>query len=72
MLKILLIVFAILIFNGCSWCEKIVEVPKIIKVPVKCKVPIVNCDTSNKNDTELIVSLVECIFNYKDAVKVCE
>ena len=75
MLKILLAVFVTFLFSGCEWCIKRVEVPIEVKVPVKCIVPIPkkeSCDLHGLNDVEVIAKLVECVYAYQDASKVCQ
>ena len=68
MLKSFLTVFVILLFSGC-WCEK------IVKVPVPCAVPEPkkeSCDLTGLSNIEVVAKLVECVYAYQDAAKVCK
>ena len=62
-------------FSGCSWCTEIEyrdrNVPFEVKVPVACSVPETNC-TIEGTDTEVVVKLVECIVDLREAAKVCQ
>lgn len=72
-LKILLIVFVLLTFQSCSFCERevLVDVPVPYAVPISCAVPDVNCSVSG-NDTEVVINLLECIVEYKRSGEVCK
>ncbi len=73
-LKALLMMFALLILNGCSSKEveyKYIDVPFEIKVPVKCVVPETHCDFNRTTDTEVIHSLLECVVNLKRNMEIC-
>lgn len=72
-LKAILTISAILIFSACAKKE-IVYVDRIIeiKTPVSCKVPEVKCDFKQVTDTEVISSLLICISDLKQSVKVCQ
>jgi len=75
MLLTLLGLLILTIFNGCSWCEKIIYVPEVheVKVPVPCKVPDVHCSIDqNHSNAEAVVDLVECIVDLRKAEKVCK
>jgi len=75
MLKTSLMLFAILIFSGCEWCMQKVEIPVEVKVPVKCIVPEPkkeSCELKGLNDVEVVAKLIECIYAYQDASKVCK
>lgn len=71
-LKVLSMIFAILLFSGCS--EKIIYVdrPIEVKVPVQCKVPEVHCNFNKKTDTEVIIALRTCIQDLIESTKVCK
>lgn len=71
-LKVLSLIFAILLFSGCS--EKIIYVdrPIEVKVPVQCKVPETHCDFNKTTDTEVIISLRTCIQDLLESVKICK
>lgn len=71
-LKTLLMIFAILLFSGCS--EKIIYVdrPIEVKVPVQCKVPEVHCNFDKTTDTEVIIALRTCIQDLIESTKVCQ
>ena len=66
-------VFVLLTFQACSWCEKkvYVEVPKPYAVPTPCKTPDVVCDI-NGSDANVVVGLVKCIVDLKNSNKVCK
>lgn len=64
MLKMSLIILTLLVcFSGCS-CEP-------VKVPVKCKVPDVHCHVAG-NNVEKIGGLLNCIYEQREAMKVCQ
>ena len=71
-LKPLSMIFAILLFSGCS--EKIIYVdrPIEVKVPVQCKVPEVHCNFDKATDTEVIIALRTCIQDLIESTKVCK
>ena len=71
-LKLLSMMFAILLFSGCS--EKIIYVdrPIEVKVPVQCKVPEVHCNFDKPTDTEVIIALRTCIQDLIESTKVCK
>lgn len=70
-LKILLMLFALLLFSGCS--EKVyIDRPVYVDVPVACKVPDVHCDFNLATDTEVIVRLRTCIEDLKKSIEVCK
>lgn len=74
-LKMLLMISALsitLTFSAC--CEPRVEYvdrPVQVKVPVKCKVPDVNCTLGGKN-LEVVARAYECIALQKQAMEVCK
>lgn len=70
-LKILLMIFVLLLFNGCA--EKVyVDRPIKVEIPVKCIVPKTHCDFNKDTDTEVIVSLRTCIEDLKKSIEVCK
>ena len=71
-LKSSLMIFAILLFSGCS--EKIVYVdrPIEVKVPVKCIIPATHCNFNQPTATEVIISLRTCIEDLKQSINVCK
>lgn len=74
-MKLGVVVILTLLFVGCSWCEPKVEyVDRVVKVnvPVKCKVPVVECDFNKDTDTEVIDTLVRCVSDLKKAEEVCK
>ena len=65
------------LFTDCSGeCKpRIIYRDRIVKVnvPVKCKVPKVDCDINESmSNTETIIKLVECIVDLKQASRVCQ
>lgn len=73
MIRVLLsIMFVIIVFSGCGKCEP-VFIEKIVKVniPIKCVTPDVNC-TFSGNDTEVVAQMIGCIYEHKQAAKVCK
>lgn len=65
MLKTYLITLILLVcFSGCAKCEP-------VKIPVKCKVPEVHCHVSG-NNVEKIGGLLSCIYEQREAMKVCQ
>jgi len=74
MWKVLLTLFVLMAFNGCSTREIIVT--KKVKVPVSCVVPEVYCkrtpDALQFMDSEdIIIELVRCIGEYEEKIMVC-
>lgn len=71
-LKLLLMIFAILLFSGCS--EKIVYVdrPIEVKVPIKCVIPDIHCNFNQSTDTEVLIKLRTCIEDLKQSINVCK
>lgn len=71
-LKISLMIFATLLFSGCS--EKIVYVdrPIEVKIPVQCKVPETHCNFNKQTDTEVIIALRTCVQDLIQSTKVCQ
>ena len=65
-----------LILTACSckdFCEPVyIDRDVIVKVPVKCKVPVTTCDFKRNTDTEIVSSLLECIIDLKESIKVCQ
>lgn len=60
-------VFVALTFSGCG--------ERIIKVPVPCVVPEPkkeSCDLHGLSNIEVVAKLVECVYAYQDAAKVCQ
>lgn len=73
MLKMLLMLFVLLLFSGCSTKEVVyVDRPVEVKVPVKCIVPETHCNFDKGTDTEVITSLRTCIEDLKKASEVCK
>lgn len=73
MLKILLILFAIFLFNGCCKKEIVyIDRPVEVKVPVSCVVPETKCDFKKDTDTEVITSLLMCIEDFRKNSEVCK
>ena len=70
-LKSLSILFVLLITSGCAK-NIYVDRPIEVKVPVKCEVPTVSCQYNKDTDTEVILELVRCIQELKEASKVCK
>jgi len=70
------LILAILTYSGCCKDKVItVEKPVIkikeVKVPVKCKIPDVNCSFEG-NDFEPTEKLLECVIQQKRAMEVCK
>ena len=60
MFQVLLVIFAITVFNGCWWCEpKVVFKTKEVKVPVKCKNPKVEWEKDDIGLKKYVKSVVE-------------
>ena len=77
-MKGLLLLVPAILFTGC--CEKFCP-PKIlykdrivyVDKPIKCHVPPVTCSIEdNATDSEVVIDLVECVIDHKEAAKVCE
>lgn len=72
-LKILLILFAIFLFNGCYEKQMVyVDRPVEIKVPVSCVIPETKCNFKKDTDTEVITSLLICIEDFRKNSEVCK
>ena len=71
MLKVFYLIFVILAFSGCTKTVYIDRV-KYVDVPVKCIVPDVNCSTAGLNDVGVVSEMIRCIFDLKEASKVCK
>lgn len=75
-LKMFLTALAVLIittFSGCG-CEptvQFVDRPVEVKVPIKCKMPEVQCSFEGTG-AEPAVKAFECISNQKRAMEVCK
>ena len=70
-LKVFLMMFVILSFNGCSQKEYITKTVEV-KIPVQCITPDVYCDFNKSTYTEVVESLVMCIDKYKLSNEVCK
>jgi len=78
MIKYLLSLFVLIGLTGCSLCPKppqpeprIIYKVKEVKVPVKCKIPKINCDFNGTN-FQPTVKLLECIVKQKRAIEMCQ
>jgi hypothetical protein len=71
MLKTFFLIFAILAFSGCTKTVYVDRV-KYVDIPVKCRVPSVECSTQGKNDVEIVSEMIRCIYDLKEAAKVCK
>jgi len=71
MLKIFFLIFVILAFSGCTKTVYVDRV-KYVNIPVKCDVPNVECSTQGKNDVEIVSEMIRCIYDLKEAAKVCK
>ena len=71
-LKSFLILSVIILFSGCAKETIYVDRPVEIKVPVKCVVPEVVCNTNQKTYTEVINEMYRCILEQREAAKVCQ
>jgi len=71
-LKALSMIFAILLFSGCS--EKIIYVdrPIEVKIPVQCQVSETHCSFNKQTDTEVVIALRTCIQDLIESTKVCK
>ena len=71
-LKSSLMIFAILLFSGCS--EKIVYLdrPIEVKVPIKCVIPDTHCNFNQSTGTEVLIKLRTCIEDLKQSINVCK
>lgn len=71
-LKTLLIVSVLLLFNGCAEKTIYIDRPIEVKVPIECEVPEVHCDFNKTTDTEVITSLRNCIVDLQHSIEVCK
>ena len=73
-IKLLVASTLALIFIGCTpkviTIKKNVYVPKIVKVPVMCKMPIVECDYGTGGISTLR-GLLECVETQKAVISTC-
>ena len=71
-LKLSLMIFALLLFSGCS--EKILYVDRPVKVyiPTECIIPEIHCDFNKITDTEVISSLRTCIEDLRKNISICQ
>ena len=64
----------VILLTGCTTKEVTKPIIKTevveVKVPVKCKVPKVECNL-NANDFDVIPKMLECIVEQKRAIEVC-
>lgn len=72
-LSLLLMIFVIVLFSGCSnkeivYMDRIVE----IKTPVKCETPKVECNFNKVTDTEVLNEMRYCIEKLKKSNEVCK
>ena len=63
--------FAIILFSGCACKPTIVQKVVKVNVPIKCKIPTVDCIYTG-NDSEVVSQMVGCIYELKQASKVCQ
>ena len=73
-LRTLLMLCGVLIFQACSKPEpiiKYVDKPYEVKVPIKCIVPDANCTFKRDTYTEVLNAYVECITDMKKNEEVC-
>lgn len=70
-LSVVLMMFLILIFSGCSEKQYITKTVEV-KVPVKCITPTVKCNIQKRTYTERVQDLVDCIDRYKKSNEVCK
>ncbi len=74
-LKTCLILFALMVFSGCTCSPvevvKYVDRPYEVKVPVACVVPDVTCDANQTTYTGIVKEMRLCIERYKEATEVC-
>lgn len=73
MFLIALVILTIMTFSGCG-CKPIVQYvdrPVEVKVPIKCKMPEVQCDFKGTG-AEPAVKAFECISSQKKAMEVCK
>ena len=72
---LLLVIFIIGFLSACSTAtitKPIIKTETVeVKVPVKCKVPEIECDLKG-NDFEVIGKMLECIVEQKRAIEVCD
>lgn len=72
-LKILLMIFAILLFSGCSEKQTLyVDRPVEVYIPTKCIIPETHCDFNKKTDTEVIFYMRTCIEDLRKSIKICQ
>lgn len=71
-LKASLMIFAILLFNGCSEKTLYVDRPIEVLIPTKCIIPETHCDFNKQTDTEVITTLRTCIEDLKKSILICQ
>ena len=73
-LSLLLMIFATVIFSGCTAKKEVVYMDRIVevKIPTKCETPKVECNFNKATDTEVLNEMRYCIEKLKKANGVCK
>ena len=71
-LKASLMIFALLLFSGCSEKTLYVDRPIDVYIPTKCIIPETHCDFNKATDTEVITSLRTCIEDLRKSIEICK
>lgn len=65
-LKPFLMIFAVVVFSGCTTYEQV-----LVPVPIPCEVKEPVCDHTKETDTELMTEARLCINRLQEALRVC-
>lgn len=69
--KILMMFSLMFVISACSCEPKVIKQTVEVKIPVKCKVPNVECDYKGLDNMQTIAEMIRCNYSLRESIKVC-